>query len=137
MQCVSARVARSEQLGRVRGHGATALDFLLVERAGVRRRRIVSHLLERPDEVDGGRTRSGERCSRFVEVLPTCRGERERVRRGNADRRSAANRQLANRDDDLCHRAALQLDLFVRQAALVEEDDLRAVLLVPNDVFWV
>src|SRR5713226_9259415 len=39
-----------------------------------------------------------------------------------------------NRVDDVVDRMTLQLDLLVRQAALVEEDDLRAVLLVPNDV---
>jgi hypothetical protein len=55
--------------------------------------------------------------------------------RPDADRGRAPNRQLTNRVHDVRHRPALELDLLVRQPALVEEDDLRAALLVPNDVF--
>ena len=44
--------------------------------------------------------------------------------------------RLADRDDELLHRPALELDHLVRQPALVEEDDRRAVLLEPNDVRW-
>jgi hypothetical protein len=126
--------ASSEELGCVLGHGTTAPDFLFVKSACMRRRRVVTHLLKRPHEVDRGRTGSNEPRGGFIEVLPTCCRQRERVSRGDANRGRAANRQLANRVDDVRHGAALELDLFVRQPALVEEDDLRAVLLVPNDV---
>ena len=126
--------ARAEELGCVLGHGTTTPDFLFMKSPCMRRRRVVTHLLHRPHEVDRGRTRSDELRGGFIEVLPTCCRQRERVRSGDANRGRAANRQLANRLHDVRHRAALELDLFVRQPALVEEDDLRAVLLVPNDV---
>jgi hypothetical protein len=127
----------TEELGCVLGHSTTTPDFLFVESACVRWRRIVTHLLERPHEVDCGRTGSNEPRGGFIEVIPACGRERECIGRGDADRGRTANRQLANRVHDIRHRAALELDLFVRQPALVEEDDLRAILLVPNDVFWV
>ena len=53
----------------------------------------------------------------------------------DSDRGRAADRQLANGDDELVDRSALELELLVRQAPLVEEDDLRAVLLEPDDGF--
>ena len=69
-----------------------------------------------------------------VQVLPGLGRQREPVRGRDADRRRAANRHLADRLGDLRRGAALELDLLGRQPTLVEEDDLRAVLLVPNDV---
>jgi len=108
-----------------------------VEGASARGSRVVPHLLERPREIDRGRTRSGKQRRGFVEVLSKRARERERVGRGDTNRRRASNSQLPDRYDDLRNRPALQLDLFVRQPALVEEDDPRAVLLVPNDVLGV
>ena len=128
---------RGEQLGRVSRHRTAALDLLLVQPARMVRRRVVAHLRERPREVHRRRSRRSQQRGRGIDVVTTCRREREPVRRSHADRRRAANRELANRDDELVDRRALELDLLVRQATLVEEDDLRAVLLVPNDVLRV
>jgi hypothetical protein len=127
--------ALTEELGCVLGHGTTTPDFLFMESPCMRRRRVVTHLLQRPHEVDRGRTGSDELRGGFIEVLPTCCSQRKRIGRGDANRGRAANRQLANRLHNVRHGTALELDLFVRQPALVEEDDLRAVLLIPNDVF--
>jgi hypothetical protein len=126
--------ALTEELGCVLGHGTTTPDFLFMESPCMRRRRVVTHLLQRPHEVDRGRTGSDELRGGFIEVIPTCCSQRKRIGRGNANRGRAANRQLANRLHNVRHGPALELDLFVRQPALVEEDDLRAVLLIPNDV---
>jgi hypothetical protein len=71
-----------------------------------------------------------------LEVITTRVRQREGVGSGDPDRGRAPNRELSDRHDDVGDRATLQLDLFVRQSALVEENDLRAVLLVPNDVLW-
>ena len=118
-------------------HRTAALDLLLVQPARMLGRRIVAHLRERPGKVHRRRPRRSQQRSRSIDVVATCRRKREPVRRGHADRRRAANRELTNRDDELVDGRALELDLLVRQAALVEEDDLRAVLLVPNDVLRV
>jgi hypothetical protein len=123
-----------EELDGMRGHCVAALDLLVVQGARTRGSRVVPHLLEGPRKVDCSGTRSEEQRRGFIDVLPTLRCERESVRRGDADGRCAPNRQLANRAGDLRDRPALELDLFVGQPALVEEDDPRAILLVPNDL---
>ena len=129
--------ARAEELCRVRRHRAAPFDLVGVQHPGPLDCRLLAHLLERPAQVDSGRTRSRQRRRRRVDVLPTLGRERQPVRRCDADRRRAANRKLADRHHELIDRAALQLDLLVRQPTLVEEDDLRALLLVPNDVVGV
>ena len=126
--------AGHEELGGVRRHRAAALDLLRVQAAGVPRRRFVTHLRQRPGEVDRRRPRRGKRARRSVEVLPPRARERQSVRSRDPDRGRAANRKLANRSDKLRHGRAFELDRLVRKTALVEENDLRAVLLVPNDV---
>src|SRR5581483_9804366 len=100
--------AGGEELRRVRGHPAAAVDLLLVERAGASRRRVVAH--------------RGERVAAE-------RGERHPVRGGDTDRRRTADRERLDRDDELVDRATTQLDDLVRDTTLVEEDDRRAVLL--------
>src|SRR5436190_589949 len=72
-----------------------------------------------------------------VEVLAARGGERESVCGCNADGGRAANGKLADRGYQLADGRALQLDDLVREPTLVEEDDPRALLLVPNDVFGV
>jgi hypothetical protein len=111
-----------------------ALDLLIVQSSSVRGSRIVVHLLERPSEIDRRRTRSCELCSGLVDVFPTLGRKRKCIRSRDADCRRATDRELSNRSYDLGDRPALQLDLFVREPPLVEKDDPRAVLLVPNDV---
>jgi hypothetical protein len=128
--------AGPEQVGRVRGHRLAAVDLLLMQATSTLRRRLVAHLGQRPRQVDRRGPRRRERSRRRVEVVATGGRERETVGGRDADRRRAANRELADRRDELGDRPALQLDFLVGQAPLVEEDDPRAVLLVPNDVPW-
>ena len=113
------------------GHPPAPLDLVLVDPPRPLGGRIGPQLVERPGEVDGGGTSRGEHAVRLVEVLAPRRGERVAVRRGDADRRRAADGQRPDRRGDLGRGAALELDLLVRQAPLVEEDD--AVLLEPRD----
>ena len=104
-------------------------------RAG--RRRVLAHLLQGPGQVDGGGPRGGQRRRGGVEVLAARGGERESVCGCDADGGRAANGKLADRGYQLADGRALQLDDLVREPTLVEEDDPRALLLVPNDVFGV
>ena len=124
----------TEELCGVGGHRAAARDLLVVQPACVRRCRVVPHLRQRPGKVHGRRPRRPQRSGGRIHVVAPRGGKREPVGRGDADRRRAANRQLADRGDELVDRPALQLDALLREPSLVEEDDLRAVLLVPNDV---
>ena len=122
-----ARAGR-EQLGGVRGHAPAALDLLAVERAcarsGVGSVRICASAQTRLTAVgrDAASTRSASARS-----SPRERREREPVRRRDADRGRAAHRERADRLDQLGGGAALELDLLVRQAPLVEQDDARAL----------
>ena len=131
LQCVrSARPGRNE-LERVLPHPAAALDLVLVERrarSGVGSSRS---LVERPAQVDRRRARRDEDVVRRVEVLPALGCEREPVRRGDADRGSAADGERADRLGDLGRRRAPQLDLLVGQPPLVEDD--HRVRLEPDD----
>ena len=95
------------------------------------------HTVNGPEEIDGRGPSHRERCGGSFQILPSFGGEHEPVRPGHADRRCAANRELADRAHELGNRPALELNFLLRQPALVEEDDLRAVLLVPNDVVGV
>jgi hypothetical protein len=114
-------------------HRAAALDLLLVQRPSVFGRRLVAHLFQRPGEVHGRGARTRERRRGRIDVLPALSRERNRVRSGDTDCRRATNRKRPDRLDDFGDRAALELDLLVGQPALVEEDDLWAVLLEPDD----
>src|SRR5439155_5111850 len=53
--------ARREEGGRVCRHAAAALDLFLVQRACTRRGRLLAHAVERPEQVDRGGPRRGER----------------------------------------------------------------------------
>ena len=107
----------------MRAHALAALDLRLVQGARPLGRRVVAHLLERPDEVDGRRPRLGEDAVRRVQILAARRRERVPVRRGDADRRSAAHRERPDRVGHLGGGLAAELDFLVRKPALVEQDD--------------
>ena len=121
-----ARAGR-EELDRVRGHAPAAVDLSLVERTRPRRRGVVPHRVERPDEVRGRRPGGRENRVRGVEVLTARGSEREAVGAGDADRRRPADHHVPDRGGDLSRGAAAHLDLLLREPALVEQND-RAVL---------
>jgi hypothetical protein len=129
--------AGGEEVRGVGRHRAAPLDLLLVQCPRTCRRRVVAHLPESPSEIHGRRTRRREARRGGIDVLVALSGERQGVRGGDADCRGAANRESTDCLDDLRDRAALELDLLFGQAALVEEDDFRAILLEPHDAFGV
>ena len=90
-----ARARRRRARAACRCHRAAALDLVVVQRACVRGSRVVTHLLERPGEVDRGR--AGLRRARgraVVEILAArrlrARARRQRRRRSPARRGSPA-----------------------------------------------
>ena len=107
----------------MRSHALAAIDLGLVQGTSPLGRRVVAHLLERPDEIDGRRPRLGQDSVRRVQVLPALGRERVPVRRGDADRRSAAHRERPDRVGHLGGGLAAELDFLVRKPALVEQDD--------------
>ena len=120
-----------EQLHRVRAHRTAALDLVGVDPLGPLARRVVAHRLERPAEVDRRRAGRGERRERGVEVVAPLGGERHAVRGRDPDGRSAANGEHADRLGELGHRPAAEVDLMLREQALVEHDD--GVVLETDD----
>ena len=104
-------------------HALAPINFRYVQRASPLGRRVVVHLLERPDEVHRRRARSGEDSVGGVEVLAALGRERVAVRRGHADGRRAAHGERADRLRHLRRGRAPKLDLLVREPALVEQDD--------------
>ena len=122
------------QLRRVGGHCAAPRDLVGVQAAGALGRRIGSHLVERPAEVDGGRPCGGEHLGRGIEVIPAGGGECEPVGGGDSDRRCAAHGERADRLGDLGRCLAAQLDRLVRQATLVDHD--HCILFEAHDALW-
>ena len=118
----------------MRAHAPAAVDLGLVQGTRPLRRRVAAHLLERPDEVDRRRPRLGQDPVRRVQVLAASGRERVPVRRGDADRRSAAHGERPDRVGHLSGRPAPELDFLVRKPALVEQDD-RAGFQT-NDLLW-
>ena len=86
-------------------------------------RRVVSHLLERPDEVHSRRPRVGEDTIGGAQVLAVRSRERVPVRGSDADRRSTAHGERPDRVRHLGGGLAPQLDFLVRKPALVEQND--------------
>ena len=122
-----------EEVCRMRGHPLAALDLFAMQRACPLGRGIVPHVLECPEEVDGGRPRGRKHPLRLREILAAQGRERETVGGCHADRGRAADRELCDR---LCHLGggtALELHLLVREPALVEEEDARRVYIEPHD----
>ncbi len=116
----------------IRLQRSTSSPWSARARAGVGSSRI---RVERPEEIDGGGPRRRKRPLGRAEILSAERRERQPVRRGDADRGRAANRERRDRRRDLGGGGALELDDRVWQPPLVEEDDPRGVaLLQPNDL---
>ena len=125
-----ARAGR-EQPRCVGGHRTAALDLVAVNRTRVFRRRVVAHLVERPAQIHGGRARLAQHPLGRGEILAVRRRECVAVCGGDPDRGCAANDHRPDRVGYLDGGAALDVDLFERKPALVEEDDV--VVLEPED----
>jgi hypothetical protein len=88
--------------------------------------------LERGEEIHCGRPGRGEDVPRGVEALARARRrsaahrERHAVGGGDADRRRAAHRHLADGDGDFGGLAQCQPDLVGGQESLIEEAEKRA-----------
>ena len=119
------------ELRRVRAHPPAALDLLRVDPPGALAGRVATHLVERPAEVDGRRSRRRERLVGLVEIGAARGGERHPVGGGDADRGRAAHREHPDRVGELRRVTAAELAQLVRQPALVEDDD--GVVLEPDD----
>ena len=134
LQCVRARVAGREQVGRVRRHPPAALDLLLVERARASGVGSSAHLVERPGEVHRRRPR-GARAPRRPRrgpphARPRARARRPQRRRSPARRESPASGSRRRPPRPCAHRARPPRP----EAALVEQDD-RASSSSANDLF--
>jgi hypothetical protein len=129
--------ARPEELGGVGGHPPAALDLLRVERARPLGRRLLPHPGERPREIDRRRPRAREDTLGLGEIVPAQGSEHEPVCGRDSDRRRATHGHAADRVGHVRRGRAAHVDDLVRQPALIEEDDRRAVLLQPNDLLGV
>ena len=122
---------RGKELHGMLPHPPAALDLVGVDPLGTLACRLVAHRLERPAQVDRGRTRGRKHMERGVEVIAPLGRERHAVRRRHADRGSAAYRESPDRLGDLGRRPAAEVDLLPGQPPLVEDDD--SVVLEPDD----
>jgi len=115
------------------GHAPAPVDLFGVDlpRALGRIAVPAAHLFERPGQVDRGRPGGGERGAGGGEILPVAGGERVPVRGRDPDRRRPTHGERADRLGYLRRRPADEIDLLVRQAPLIEEND--AVVLEPDD----
>jgi hypothetical protein len=119
----------------VLGHAPAAVNFLQMYLARTRAEISgLAQLRDRPTEIDrsGPRGEQDGRC--FVEVFPALGGECVPVSRRDADRRGTANGHCPDCLGYLGGRTALELDLLVGQAPLVEDDD--SILFQPQDLLW-
>jgi hypothetical protein len=98
------------------------------------RRRFVADRRKRPREVDRRRPRGCEDPLRLREILSAQGRERHSIRPSDADRGRAPHHHGPDRVRDLGRRRAAHLDDLLGEAALVEEDDRRAVLLEAHDL---
>jgi hypothetical protein len=118
----------------VLGHAPTTVHLLGMYLTRARARvGSFAQLRDRPVEIDRSRPRGEEDGGGFVEVFPSLGGEYVPVGRGDADRRGTAHGHCPDCLGYLGGRTALELDLLVGQAPLVEDDD--AILFQPNDLF--
>jgi hypothetical protein len=115
-------------------HALAPINFRYVQSASPLGGGVVTHLIERPDEVHGCRPGFCKNSVGSVEVLAARGCERIPVRSGHADGRRPAHGERPDRLGDLGRRLAAELELLVRKPALVEQDD-RAGLQT-NDSFW-
>ena len=115
-------------------HALAPINFRYVQSASPFRCRVLTHLIERPDEVHRCRPGFGQNSVGSVEVLAARGRECVPVRRGDADGRRSAHGERPDCLGDLGRRLAAELELLVRKPALVEQDD-RAGLQT-NDAFW-
>jgi hypothetical protein len=122
---------RNEQLGGVRGHTPAALDLVGVKTSSALVRRVGTHRVESPGEIDGSRPRCSQHTICSPEILAVGCRQRDPVGGCDTDRRRSAHDHRLDRICDLDCRPAFDLDLVERQAPLVEED--HCVLLEPED----
>ena len=141
-------------------HGATALHVLVVDRAGFvfqprtelvdrfaglrsgRKRSL--HALDRPEQIHCRRPRRGHQITQLVEIdgeLACALGgaaahaEGDPHRRGNTDRRRAANDHRLDRARHFRWRLAADVDLLAWQLALIDHHN-RVVLPVNRRQHW-
>src|SRR5437763_17098118 len=90
-----------------------------MDRERVVARRIATHLLERPAEVDGSRAWRGEDVEGRLEILLALGGEGAAVRGGDADRGGAANVERVNGLGERGPGGKAELEQRVREAPRV------------------
>ena len=105
--------------------------LVVVNPLGPLPRRVGSHLVESPAEIDRSRSRGRQRLVGGVDVVAAGGGERQAVRGGDADRGGAPHRKRPDRVGELGRVAAAELDHLVGEPPLVEHDD--RVVLEPDD----
>ena len=104
-------------------HALAPINFRHVQSTSPLGCRLVTHLLERPDEVHRRRPSFGKNSVGDIEVLAALGRKRIAVRRRHTDSRRSAHCERADRLGDLGRRFAAKLELLVRKPALVVQDD--------------